>query len=383
MPTLSVRKAAILFKIESVEGTDAAPSASTDGVLVENLRMTFNPIITETNEVTPSLDPFDPIVGGMSVTTEFDVYLKGSGAAGTAPEFGKLLKACGFAETITGSAIPASPEALASGSSTTQATLGASASSTAELYRGMPISVSGTQTIDSFIADYSAAKLAKITDTAGGNLTTTSNYQIPINVLYTPASASISSGTLWWYNDGILYKVVGNRGNVSFSLTSGGPGRMSFRFMGAFESKTDAAMPAVSYDSTRPPIWKAGAFTINAAQAAGQSLTLDMGSQITQPDNPNASEGFDPAIITARQPRGSINPKESLVATRDIMADFRAQTRRSIHARFGTTAGNRVALTIPAGLYLNQTPADRNGYRVAEVPFHATGQDAGAFLAIY
>lgn len=34
------------------------------------------------------------------VTLNFDVYLAGSGAAGTAPAYGELLRACGFGETI-------------------------------------------------------------------------------------------------------------------------------------------------------------------------------------------------------------------------------------------------------------------------------------------
>lgn len=35
-----------------------------------------------------------------TVTVNFDVYLAGSGAAGTAPAYGDLLRACGFGETI-------------------------------------------------------------------------------------------------------------------------------------------------------------------------------------------------------------------------------------------------------------------------------------------
>lgn len=383
MATLLVRRAAVLFKIESSEGVDAAPSAGTDGVLVENVRITFNPNVITTNEVTPSLDPFDSIVGGMSVGIDFDAYLKGCGTASTAPEWGKMLKCCGFAETVTSSAVPASPAACAAGGTTVLANLGAAASSTAEAYLGMPLSLTSLLTLDTFIWDYSAAKAAKLTDTAAGNVGTTTSYQIPVNVLYLPASSSISSATIWIYNDGLLYKFVGSRGTVSLALTSGGPAKASFRFMGMFGSKTDTALPTVTYDTTRPPIWKGGAFTINSVAAAGQSLTADVGGQLAQPDNPNATEGFDPAVITARQPRGSINPKETLVATRDAMADFRAQTKRPIHARFGTAAGNRIAVTIPSALYLNQTPGDRNGYRVVDIPFHMTGPDAGLAICSY
>lgn len=380
---LLFKRAALLVKVETSEGVDAAPSASTDAILCENVRINLSPNVIETNEHTDSLDPSDPIVGGTSVVLEFDVWLKGSGAAATPPEWGELLKICGFAETITSTAVPASAEALAAGASAVQATLGASAAGTAQAYRGMPISFSSGVTLASFIWDYSAAKLAKLTDTASGVLTTSSNYQIPVNVLYLPASSSISSGTLWFYNDGILYKLTGGRGNVSFDLTSGGPAKMSVRLMAMFGSKTDTSLVTPTLDQTVKPIWKAGAFTINSVAAALGSLTMDLGGQLVQPDNPNAAEGFDPAVITRRNPKGTMNPYETLVGTRDIMADFRAQTKRPLHARLGASAGNRLGFTIPSALYLNEQREDRQGITGVSVPFHMTGQDSGVCICSY
>jgi hypothetical protein len=383
MPTLLTRRAAVLFKIESTEGVDAVPVAGTDGVLVENLRITMNPNIVETNEVTPSLDPFDPIVGGMSSSIEFDVYMKGSTAAATAPEWGKLLKCCGYSETITAAAVPAAPEACAAGGTTILANLGATAVATAQLYRGMPLNLTGANTLQTFIYDYSVTKAAKITDTASVAIVAATLYQIMPNVLYVPASGAISSGTFYIFNDGLRYVFLGNRGTVAFNIVSGGPCKASFRFMGMFASKTDLALPTVSYDATRPPIWKGGACTINSAAMAAGTLNLDTGNQLVQPDDPNMPEAFDPAIIPLRQLRGSINPKETLVATRDIMADFRSQTRRPIHAKYGITAGNRLGFTVPAALYLNETYGDNNGYRIVDVPFDMTGQDSGLSICSF
>lgn len=382
MPTLLVRRAAVLFKIEAVEGVGETPDPATDGVLVENVRITFNPNIVETNEVTPSLDPFSPIVGGMTTQIEFDVYMNGSGAAATPPEWGDLMKVCGFSETITATAIPAAPEVFGTAGTTTTGGLGTTAVGTAGLYRGMPIViVQGGNTTETFISQYLASKTATFVDTLPTAVTITHTYQIPAHVLYSPASSSISSGTCWIYNDGILYKFTGNRGNVVFNGISGGPWRASFRLMGQFLSKTDAALPTVTYATARPQIWKNGRCKIQRLAASMQTLSLDMGNQLAQPDNPNELEGYDPGVITARNPRGTMNPKETLVATRDIMTDFRSQTFRIMSASFGSAAGNRIGITIPRTLYLNQTPGDRNGYRVVDVPFHMDGQDTGVFIA--
>jgi len=383
MAALMMRKAGLLAKTEVTEGTDPTPTAGTNGVLVSNVRVTPNPNVIRTNEVTPSLDPFDSIVGGMWIGLAFDVYLKGNGTPGTAPEWAVLLKACGWSETITATAVPPTAEALGGGGTTLIATLGATAVGTSQLYRGMPIQFTSAVTLDSFIRNYNAGKVATLTDTASGSLTGTTSYQIPVNVLYSPASTTIPSVTFYFYNDGIRYVMVGARGNATFRLESGGPGVISFDFRCMFVSKTDVALPTITYDTTRPPIWKGGSFTINQVASAGAAMTLDCGNQLTNPDNPNATEGFDPAVITMRNMQGTINPNETLIATRDIMNDFRTQTKRPLHAHFGSTAGNRVGLTIPSALYTGSTPGDRNGIRIVDVQWDATGQDAGGFCAIW
>lgn len=383
MTALRSRNGALLFKLEASEGVAETPSASTDAVLIENPSIRFNPQNTETRELTGSLDNRGPIVGGMQVQVSFDVYLKGSGTAGTAPEWGDLMKACGWAETITGTAVPAAPEACAAGGSTTTAVLGASAAATADMYRGMPITFTGVVAGSSFISNYTVGKLATLTDTMSGSIVATTNYQIPINVLYKPASTSISSGTLYLYMDGVLYILAGCRGSWSLANPAAGPGKFSFTLSGMYVSKTDVSVPACTYDSTRPPIFKGGYMLINRVAAAMATFGIDNGNQVVFPPNPNVTEGFDPAIITERSMTGSIDPQATLVATRDIMTAMRAGTQHILHARWGSTAGNRVGITIPTGLYTANDPGDRQGVMTEQTNFSCIGQDAGAFVCLY
>ena len=65
------------------------------------------------------------------------------------------------------------------------------------------------------------------------------------------------------------------------------------------------------------------------------------------------------------------------------MGDFRAGTRRILHARFGTSAGNRIPLTVPQGHYTGQSPSNRDDLLGVQVPFACVGRDAGAFLCFY
>ena len=385
-PLLRTRNAALTFKIESTEGVEAAPSASTDGVLVEvtGSPISYAPQITQTNEVTGSLDPRAPIVGGVQVTLRFAVFLKGSGVAGTAPEFGDLLRCCGWAETITATAVPAAPAALGGGTTST-ATLGTAASTTAQAYRGMPVLITGTGGDNGtfFITDYTTGKVASMSETSTGAWAATNNYQVPVNVLYGPASGTIPTGTAYLYMDGVLHKVLGCRGTFSLRIDAGGAGRLVFTLAGMYGGKSDVAVPSVTYDATRPPIWRGGRMTINRRDMAVSQLSLDGGNDLIFPPDPNSAEGFAPAIITARRIRGAMDPNATLVASGDLLADLRASTQRAICADWGTASGNRVGVTIPAAQFEQVNPGDRQGVTSEEVQFFADGQNAGAFLCFF
>ena len=232
---IRARNGAVLAAIEAVEGTPETLSFVDDAILVADPTITLSPQNETTNEVTGSLDDRGPIVGGMQVSVSFDVYLKGSGTAGVAPEWGVLLRALGWAEVSTAAAVPVSPEAATAGT-TTSATGGAGFTATADLYRGMPMEltvnpVGGALT---FISDYTVGKLMTFTDVFGSALDVTTLLQIPANVIYKPASTGISSLTLGVYFDGVRYLIAGARGDQSLVLTAAKAGKFSFTFQGIF-----------------------------------------------------------------------------------------------------------------------------------------------------
>ena len=94
------RRQSILAKSEAVHATDPVP-VGTDAVrAIDDLSLE---IITETGNVEPidaGLDGYEHVEGLLGMRVGFTTPLYGSGAAGTAPDWGALIKACGFAETI-------------------------------------------------------------------------------------------------------------------------------------------------------------------------------------------------------------------------------------------------------------------------------------------
>lgn len=389
MAGLLYRKQVLLAEIEGSEGVGETPVAGTDAVMVENVRWSESPNIIQTNEHLATLDLGKPVVGGIRTSVSFAYHAQSRAAGDTIPEIGPLLRACGLAQTATGTAVPAAPEALAAGGSTTTCVLGASATGTADLYNGMPIVFTSAVTGTSFIADYTAGKLATLTDTMGGSLIATSNYQIPINVVYRPTSASIPSVTLWLYRDGKLLKGIGARGSFTMNWTAGGGIRFDFTFAAVWQAASDAAIVSPTFQNGTKIVWRGETGSTsrmrwNRILCAARSLTINSGNSVVQPDNPEAIQGYDPALITMREPSGSFDPLETLVATRDIFSDMAAGTTRILHARAGSTAGARIAVTAANAMATaNEQGSDRDGLSTEAVTFRATGADDGFSICFF
>lgn len=100
MPRL-FRKTAILAKVEITSGTDAAPTGAANAILISNATFSYSYNNVNRDLMRPYIGSSEQLVGTRSVQASFDVEISGSGAAGTAPAWGVLLRGCGFAETIT------------------------------------------------------------------------------------------------------------------------------------------------------------------------------------------------------------------------------------------------------------------------------------------
>ncbi|MCR4300183.1 MAG: hypothetical protein NUV51_01090 [Sulfuricaulis sp.] len=95
-------KKAILAKIESVYGTDSVPTGAANAILARNLSIVpLNAELHKREVVLPVFGDLGAIPGSAHVTVEFEVELAGGGAAGTAPPWGPLVRACARAETIS------------------------------------------------------------------------------------------------------------------------------------------------------------------------------------------------------------------------------------------------------------------------------------------
>lgn len=99
---IKFRKRAILWKMETVYGTDALPTGAADALKVENLSITPMELETEeTNYVGAGLGAQVQAIIGKKVKVEFDVDFYHPGVLGTVPAYGTCLRSCAMAQTIT------------------------------------------------------------------------------------------------------------------------------------------------------------------------------------------------------------------------------------------------------------------------------------------
>jgi len=192
------------------------------------------------------------------------------------------------------------------------------------------------------------------------------------SVAYDPASASQSSLTLYFYEDGTLTKLTGCRGSYTLQGEVGGRLMASFTFTGHFSGPTDIALATPTYDSTVPPIMINGSFTIGGYSAVIQSLDVDMGITVETPPNLSATDGYGEVLVTSRDVSGSINPEQPLVAAHDFMVAFKAGTTEALSmGPIGATAGNQVQITMPAVYYRDMAPSEREGVLAYDLTFGA------------
>jgi len=189
---------------------------------------------------------------------------------------------------------------------------------------------------------------------------------------YKPASSSIESCTIWYYQDGKLTKLVGCRGTFTAVLEAGSTIKFSFVMTGHINPETDVALVTPTYDSTVPAAIVSGTFAVGGYAAVINALNFDIGNTVAMPPDMNQADGYGEIQIVERAIMGSFDPEAVLVATNDYKGDFIAGTNATITVgSIGGTAGNKVDIDFPAIYYTDISDGDRDGIRTYEMPFAA------------
>ena len=376
---LLTRKRLILAETESTYGTDPSPDGA-DAILVRDLNITPQQSdVVSRDLVRPYLGASEQLLANTRVECTFSVELAGSGTAGTAPRFGKVLKACALAETTVTPAVTGT--ATAGGSNSITLAVGASA--TDDFYNGQVIRITAGLGDGSvfLITDYvGSTKVATLRSIGTAvTLDATSVYSIDAHVVYTPVSATFGSVTLHYNIDGVLHRLTGCRGTFSINTAVGEIPTIDFTMTGVYNAPTDTVAPSVTYaDQATPRIFKAGnsgAFTLLAYSGCLQSVSMDVGNTTVYRELVGCTKEV---LITDRASTGTVVIEAPTIAQKDYFtAALTDGTLGELSFIHGTTGGNIVALQSVRVDIGDPSYQDQDGIHMLSLPYTAIPSTAG------
>lgn len=294
-----IKNTLIAAAIEATLGTDATPTGAANAVLVTDMSIT--PLDAQNinrDLVRGFFGGSEQLVGPGSVKLSYSVELAGSGTAGTAPCWGKLLQACAVGE---------------------------------------------------------------------GTLAT------PARIEYTPVSTGLKGLTQYYYDDGVLHKLLSSMGDFNLTAKIGERPMLKFDWVG-LDGGISAATDTGTFTAWKKPVAMTKAnvidITLGATYATGaltggtvySSTGLDMkaGNQV----NYTALLSSETVDITDRESTGSIELDLTAAQEVALMATVKSNTTQSLAITIGTTAGNKIIFFAPAVQLLNPKKVDKNGKRL-------------------
>jgi len=383
---LAQRKRIILAKLEPTYGIDSTPAGS-DAILCRNLDISpLEGSQVERDFIRPYFGASGSIRVENYVTMNFETELAGSGTAATPPEWGTLLKACNWSETITAAAITGTAQA---GGTTTTIKLAAGASSVDDFYTGMTVSITGgtgNGQAGELISYNGTSKVATIAKAWSTGPDATSAYSIGANVMYTPNSnfgtaVASTSATFYFNVDGVRHILLGARGTFSFDLSVKQIPVIKWTFTGLLGTIADIVLPTVDFSGWQTPATVSTANTtdlnlLGYNGAVLQTLNFDIANQVVY----RQLVGAESVLITDRKPTGNVSIEATTVATKDWWSLAKNATTGVFAVKHGQTAGNIIGVTAPKVQLMQPKYSDSDGVammdaQLAFIPSGAAGND--------
>lgn len=382
---LAQRKRVILVKLEPTYGTDSTPVAA-DAVLCSNLDITpLDGSSVERDFIRPYFGSSGSIRVENFAALSFETEIAGSGTAATPPEWGALLKASNFSETITAAPITGTGQV---GGSTTTIKLAAGASAVDDFYTGMTVSITGgtgNGQSGEIIGYVGSTKMATIAKAWAVVPDATSLYSIGANVMYLPNSnfgvVANTSSSIYFNVDGVRHVLLGARGSVSFDLSVKQIPKMKWKFTGLLGTISDQTLPAADFAGWQTPVTVSSANTtdinlLGYNLAVVQTLNFDMANNLVY----RQLIGAESVLITDRKPAGNISLEATTVTAKDWWTVAKNASTGPFCVKHGQTAGNIVGFTAPKAQLADPKYSDSDGVAMMDfslmfIPYGAAGND--------
>jgi len=202
----------------------------------------------------------------------------------------------------------------------------------------------------------------------------TTGLTTPNRVEYLPATDTLKTLTIYWYDDGVLHKLLGCFGNVKLSAKAGEAPKLTFDFVGLDGGVTAVSnvVPTLTAWKTPVPVTKANVTDIQlgctyatGALSGGTAynstgLMLDWGNQVAFAPMLTTEE----VVLNDRKVSGSLSLDLSAAQEVSLMATVKANTTTGLGFVLGATTGNRIMLHLPAVQLINPKKEELQGKRL-------------------
>lgn len=245
---------------------------------------------------------------------------------------------------------------------------------------GNSISLVGTASVKCSFSVHLAGSATAATAPAWGALlqgcanAETTGLTTPDRVEYLPATDSLKTLTIYWYDDGVLHKLLGCFGNVKMSVKSGEAPKLTFDFVGLDGGVTAVSnvVPTLTMWKTPVAVTKANVTdiklgcTYSAGALSGGTaynstgLMIDWGNEVEFAPMLTTEE----VILKDRNMTGSLSLELTAAQEVTMMATVKANGTQGVGFVLGTATGNKIMLHMPAVQLLNIKKEEIAGKRI-------------------
>jgi hypothetical protein len=378
-------------------GVDAAPDI-TKAVLMEP--PTSDPQIQNatTNEMVGGFDTSPPSFTGGWSNFSATVHVKGSGTAGTAPDWDPLMRGCAMGKTVFASAVTGTAQAGGTSTITLARRLGGRQLLPRPGHR--PTGGTGTQyKAFRIIKSYNGStKVATVTRSGRSTYARRHDHRrgagqhdgllhpqgraLPAGQHGLSRSSPSTATCRTARRQRSLDKLIDWQGNCT-SVAGRNDCTFAFTGQGGMLDDTDVSWPGTPtfLNQVYPPLINGWSRKTTPTKL---KFTIDFGINVTTEEDPNAANGYSQAVITQRATKGTARMPRLLKATLDVMAALRAGTPQTLHGRLGLGGRQPDRRHGPRRrLHRPHLAPTCNGVLHDASPTRRTGANAGVFIYVY
>jgi hypothetical protein len=197
------------------------------------------------------------------------------------------------------------------------------------------------------------------------------------NVFYKPVSSSFESCTIYYFNNGVLWKMLGCRGTLSIDISSGKIPVLKFKFLGKYAAPADIAnaTPTLTGFKTPKIVSNTNTTAFSVCSYAGklESMSVDLGNSVIY----RATVGRDEIQITERKSKGSVKIEACNIADFDAFTNALGTTLGGLAIQHGQSAGYICSIASSGVKLTKPDYSDSNGVVMHDLSFDLVPSTSG------